>query len=93
METIEFDKAQLPEINPERLKELLAGYGIENGEVINIELRGDKVILHVAIYGDSIPTAVIENIDGLLVAHTAIVGAPDTVVRDDREERLRRLSR
>ncbi len=92
METIEFDKAQLPGINPERLKELLAEYGIENGEVLNIELRGDKVILHVAIHGDSIPTAVIENINGLLVAHTSIVGAPDTVVHDGREERLKRLS-
>jgi hypothetical protein len=92
METIELDKAQLPEISPERLKELLAGYGIENDEVLNIELRGDKIILLVAIHGDSIPTAVIENIDGLLVAHTSIVGTPDTIVRDDREERLNRLS-
>lgn len=92
MKTIELDKAQLPELSPERLKELLAGYGIENGEVLNIELRGDKIILLVAIHGDSIPTAVIENIDGLLVAHTSIVGTPDTIVRDDREERLKRLS-
>jgi len=88
METIKFDKDQLVHASPERLKDILAAHGIENGEVIKIEVMGDKVVLFVAVHSYSSSSAAIEEVDGVLLAHTSIVGNPDSVVQADPDERL-----
>lgn len=88
IETIKLDRDQLVHASPERLKELLAAHGIENGEVIKIEFMGDKVVLFVAVHSYSSSSAAIEEVDGVLLARTSIVGNPDSVVQADRDERL-----
>lgn len=88
METIKLDKDQLVHASPERLKDILAAHGIENGEVIKIEVMGDKVVLFVAVHSYSSSSAAIEEVDGVLLAHTSIVGNPDSVVQADPDERL-----
>ena len=91
METIKLDRDQLVHASPERLKDILAAHGIENGEVIKIELMGDKVVLFVIAHVSSSPSAAIEEVDGVLLAHTSIVGNQNSVVQADRDERLSHL--
>ncbi len=88
METIKLDKNQLVHASPERLKDILAAHGIENGEVIKIEHMGDKVVLFVAVNGYFSSSAAIEEVNGVLLAHASIIGNPDSVVHADRDERL-----
>lgn len=91
MDTIQIDRDQLLQVSPERLKEILAEHGIEDGEVINIELKGDKVVLFVIAHVSSGPPAAVEEVDGILLARASIVGAPKSVVQADRDERLAHL--
>lgn len=91
METIKIDRDQLVHASPERLKDILTAHGIESGEVMNVDLIGDKAILSVAVRSFSSPSAVIEEVDGILLACTSTVGAPDSVVQADRSDRLSHL--
>lgn len=88
METIQIDRDQLVHASPERLKDILAAHGIEDGEVIKIELKGDKVVLFVTVHSYSGQPAAIEEVGGFLLARTSIIGTPDSVVQADRDERL-----
>lgn len=89
METIQIDRDKLLQVSPECLKEILSAHGIEDGEVIKIELKGDKVVLFVTVHSSySGQPAAIEEVDGFLLARTSIIGTPDSVVQADRDERL-----
>ncbi len=86
------DKSHPLQISPTRLKQILAMHGIEDGEVINIELKGDKVILVVAVPGSSdSPPAVIEEVDDILLAHTSIIGNQNSAVQTVRDEHFSHL--
>ena len=91
MEIIKIDRDQLVHASPERLKDILATHGIENGEVIKIELMGDCAVLSVAVHSYTSSSAATLEIDGVLLARTRIVGNPDSVVQADRDERLSHL--